>query len=139
MIEPSDLVGAWRSAGQDLLHQDGSISHPMGTAPAGRIIYTADGHVMVISLGQRDVPATDPASLTEAQRAACADGCIAYSGRYRFHGEQLLHQIDLAIFPAWMGQTRVRIPSLEGDKLTLTMLPDAEGAIGRVYWVREAG
>ena len=136
MITREQLIGAWRSGGSDLLHPDGTVSHVMHPRP-GRIMYTACGHMCVVSGFADGVPNQEPAQLTDAQKAAAAEACVAYSGRWELDGEQLLHTIDVAIFPAWIGSTRVRFPSIEGNRMTYRTLPDAAGNTPRIYWLRE--
>ncbi len=138
MISEAELVGAWNAAGQDRLGPDGRVSGAVGAAAPGRIIYTEGHQLMVISVARDDLPAAPAERLDEAALAAVARACTAYAGRWELVGERLLHHIDIAIFPAWMGTTRVRFPSLAGDLLTLTTLPEADGCVTRIYWRRAA-
>jgi hypothetical protein len=139
MITEAELIGAWNAAGQDRLGPDGRVTGAVGAGAPGRIIYTAEHQLMVISITSDDLARAPAEQLDEAARAAIASACTAYAGRWELVGERLLHHIDIAIFPAWMGTTRVRFPSLAGDLLTLTTLPEADGSVTRIYWRRAAG
>ena len=136
MVTEADLVGAWHAAGQDRVEPDGRVIPIIPASAPGRIMYTAEGWMSVVATSGSPVAKGEPTSLTEAERAAAATACTAYTGRWELKDGQLLHHIDAAIFPAWAGQSRVRIPSIQDGLLTLTMLPDATGAVGRVYWRR---
>ncbi len=137
VITRAQLIGAWRSGGSDLLHPDGSVSHVLPPSP-GRIMYTEDGHMCVVSGFAAEVPAQEPGQLSTAQKAAAAEACTAYSGRWELQGERLLHFIDVAIFPAWVGTTRIRFPLISGDRMTYRTLPNPDGSTPRIYWLREA-
>ncbi len=136
MITEAELIGAWDAAGQDRLGPDGRVSGAVGATAPGRIIYTAEHQMMVLAITSEDLPKAAPEQLDERARAAIASACTAYAGRWELTGDQLLHHIDIAIFPAWMNSTRVRFPSLSGDLLTLTTLPEADGSVSRIYWRR---
>jgi hypothetical protein len=136
MVTATDLFGAWNAAGQDRLNPDGTITQLIPASAPGRIMYTPEGFMSVVATNGTPLPTTEPTTLTEAQRAAAAMACTAYTGRWELKDGQLFHHIDAAVFPAWIGQSRIRIPKIDGDLLTLTMLPDPTGAVGRVYWRR---
>ena len=72
------------------------------------------------------------------ERAAAAEGVVAYMGRYDVKDDTVRHTIDAAINPNLVGTTQVRRVTLAGDDLTLSALPDEGGNFFRIRW-RRAG
>ena len=66
---------------------------------------------------------------------------IAYSGRFRVDGGDVIHQVEMSLFPNWVGTTQRRHVALEadGDRLVLTSDPFVvRGRLGvqRLTWER---
>jgi lipocalin-like protein len=51
------------------------------------------------------------------------EGFVAYAGRYRFHGDRVIHHVELSLFPNWVGSDQQRWLQLAGDRLTLSASP----------------
>jgi hypothetical protein len=84
---------------------------------------------------------TNPMSLdgiSAAERAAAAEGVVAYMGRYELKGDLLHHTIYAALNPNLVGTMQVRRATIVGDDLTLSALPDARGNFFRIRWRRAA-
>jgi hypothetical protein len=137
-----DLVGVWESDGEERVRPDGSVER----APArlARIMYTADGHMAVVSAYKDRRPVAEQGSrmdldgTTAEERAEATRGCVAYAGRFEVRGDIVHHHIDVALNPNLVGQTRTRRIAFIGDVLTLNTPPDAEGGHGRIRWKRVA-
>ena len=50
--------------------------------------------------------------------------------------DRVLHHVEVSLFPNWENVTQERFAKLEGDRLTLSIAPDKDGAVGRVFWQR---
>jgi hypothetical protein len=48
---------------------------------------------------------------------------VAYAGRYSFHGDRVVHHVELSLFPSWVGSDQERWVELAGDRLTLSASP----------------
>jgi hypothetical protein len=72
------------------------------------------------------------------ERAAAAEGVVAYSGRYEVKGDIVQHMIHSSLNPNLVGSTQIRRVTLNGDDLTLATLPDAKGNYFRIRWRRAA-
>src|SRR5262245_53948439 len=69
-----------------------------GEHPKGYLIYTPEGRMMVIVVADnRNPPKADE------DRIALHKHMVAYSGRYVVNGERVVHHVDVAWNPAWMG------------------------------------
>ena len=76
--------------------------------------------------------------IAAAERAAAAEGVVAYTGRYEVKGDIVQHTIHSSLNPNLVGSTQIRRVTLNGDDLTLATLPDAKGNYFRIRWRRAA-
>ena len=141
-MRAEDLVGAWRELGRDFVNGDGSIKPDIPRT--SQIMYTPDGFMGVVNTPAKRAPvgeASNPMSLdglSAAERAAAAEGVVAYTGRYEMKGDVVQHTIYSALNPNLVGTTQLRRVTLQGDDLTLATLPDAKGNYFRIRWRRAA-
>lgn len=141
-MRAEDLVGAWRELGRDFVNGDGSIKPDISRT--SQIMYTPDGFMGVVNTPARRARVSDgsnPMSLDgipAAERAAAAEGVVAYSGRYEVKGDVVQHTIHSSLNPNLVGSTQIRRVTLNGDDLTLATLPDAKGNYFRIRWRRAA-
>ena len=69
---------------------------------------------------------------------------LAYSGAYRIEGDKFITKVDIAWHPSWVGTEQVRFFHVEGDRLKITMAPQAMPRYGArigtgvLEWVRAA-
>ncbi len=119
-MKAADLVGSYVGHGQEYIAKDGSVRR---VATSARIVYTPEGMVMAVS-----TPVDrDPGS---------TKGVVAYAGRYDIKDGKVRHHIEVSLSAEMVGKVVVRTPGLDGDRLTLTTDPDAEGGFQRIYWER---
>jgi hypothetical protein len=119
------IVGAWRLVSWENRATDGEISYPMGLDALGYLIYTADGRFSVtISRADRATfTGGDLLGGTVQEKARAAEGVVAYAGRYSFHGDQMIHHVELSLFPNWVGTEQQRFAELSEDTLVLSASP----------------
>jgi len=135
-----DLVGVYRGLGEETVRGDGTVAS--SSSRNSQIIYTADGYMGVLSTITGRKPVKDPGprmdlnNLDAATRAEAAADVVAYSGRYEVKDGSVYHHIEMALNPSLVGQTRSRRIHLDGDNLTLTSVPDADGSFARIRWRR---
>src|SRR5262245_39097494 len=89
------------------------------TNERGFITYGSEGRMFVIIVrGERPKPESI-AKLSDPQRAELFRTMVAYSGTYKFDGENVEHQIDIAWNEIWAGTKQVRTVTIEGDRISL--------------------
>ena len=141
-MRAEDLVGAWRELVRDFVNGDGSIKPDIPRT--SQIMYTPDGFMGVVNTPAKRArlgETSNPMSLDgigAAERAAAAEGVVAYTGRYEIKGDVVQHTIYSALNPNLVGTTQLRRVTLQGDDLTLATLPDAKGNYFRIRWRRAA-
>jgi hypothetical protein len=67
------------------------------------------------------------------------EGFVAYAGRYSFHGDRVVHHVELSLFPNWVGSDQERSVELTGDRLTLSASPlllAGKQQVPRLVWER---
>jgi hypothetical protein len=141
-MRAEDLVGAWRELGRDFVNGDGSIKPDIPRT--SQIMYTPDGFMGVVNTPAKRARVSEGANpmsldgIEATERAAAAEGVVAYSGRYEVKGDVVHHTIYSALNPNLVGSTQERRATLNGDDLTLATLPDAKGSYFRIRWRRAA-
>jgi hypothetical protein len=99
------VLGAWELVSFVVRNATtGENRHPLGTAPRGLILYTADGH-MSAQLAKSDM-----------------GDYIAYGGRFSANEETstLHHEVTISMMPELLAQAQFRHASIDGDVLTLS-------------------
>ncbi len=145
------LQGVWQLLRWEIAYSDGRpSSFPYGEDAIGLIQYTHDGG-MAGTISRRDRPrlsGESVRSVPEAERLAAFESYFSYAGSYetRVHqGQaQVVHQVDLALNPNFVGSHQVRNVDFAADGgLTLSAsdpLPGAPGVMRhhRLVWRRKS-
>jgi Lipocalin-like domain len=124
-MSSNPLVGTWRLISWENRTLDGEVSHPLGEDASGYIAYNEDGYVFVAIMrpARRPFRSGDLLSGSAAEKASAAETYVSYCGRYEFHGDTVLHHVELSLFPNWVGVTQERLVTISGDRLTLSTRP----------------
>jgi hypothetical protein len=136
-----DLVGTWRLLAWRRT-VDGAVSYPLGENAEGVLIYTPDGRMAVTltAASRPALPENDPLGGPVEDRAAAYSGCLAYIGTYELRETEVVHRIELSLYPPWAGAEQVRPFTYTGDELVLHT-PPAQTPAGTVAnelaWARE--
>ena len=135
------LVGAWRLLSWENRAADGQITYPMGADALGYLLYTADGRfsVTISRRGRAGFAAGDLLSGTTEEQARAVEGFVAYAGRYSFHGDRVIHHVELSLFPNWVGSDQERWVELAPDRLILSASPlllAGKLQVPRLVWER---
>jgi hypothetical protein len=135
------LVGAWRLLSWENRAADGQITYPMGADALGYLLYTADGRfsVTISRRGRAGFAAGDLLSGTTEEQARAVEGFVAYAGRYSFHGDRVIHHVELSLFPNWVGTDQERWVELAGGRLILSASPlllAGRQQVPRLVWER---
>jgi hypothetical protein len=135
------LVGAWQLRSWENQADDGRVTYPMGTDALGSLLYTADGRfsVLISRAGRVRFAAGDLLGGTTEEQARAVEGFVAYAGRYSFHGDRVVHHVELSLFPNWVGTDQERSVERTGDRLTLSASPlllAGPQQVPRLVWER---
>ena len=125
------LVGNWTLLSYVTEHPDGSRGKPYGEA-VGRLSYDAHGHMagQVMRPGRLEVA---PGQWGAQDVRSAYAGYIAYFGTYEVNEAQdtVVHHVEGALNPGWVGGDQVRRMRFDGDLLILSTDVRKGGALVR--------
>lgn len=144
MNGPDPLSGDWQLQDWSSVADDGSVVQPMGPAPMGILVYTPGGTMIttIATLGRPRLSSRDPLrGGPDDERRRAAETFIAYSGTYAYDGTDVVHTVEMSLYPNWVDTRQVRHVRLSdgGDTLELSTDPltlDGRRAVQRLTWRR---
>ncbi len=130
MIDATALLGTWKMVSwtREVI-ATGETSDAMAPNPIGYIALHADGRMMALVV-RRDRPAPAGPAPTDNQKAKLFDTMLAYSATYTVEDDRVVHHVDAAWNPAWLGDL-IRSYTLDGDTLTTSGAPSKGPATGQ--------
>lgn len=134
------FAGSWRLVSWENRTTDGRVTHPLGKDVSGYILYTADGHmnVAIAAGGRPRFAANDLLAGTAEEWARAAKTYASYAGTYEIGEGEVIHHVEVSLFPNWVGEEQRRFFEFEGDRLTLSTAPmTLAGIESRAYLVWE--
>ena len=129
MTAPAErLVGTWRLADWARVDADGKRT-PALPGATGLINYTADGFMFATLMGPNRAPFAgfDPMGGTAEETHRAMSTGLSYCGRWRMEGDRLFHNVELSMFPNWVGAEMTRTTRFENGRAYVTTLPITEG------------
>ncbi|MBT8341388.1 MAG: lipocalin-like domain-containing protein [Desulfatitalea sp.] len=115
------LVGVWALESFEIINKDGDIINPYGEQPIGYLLYTDSGY-MSVTIMNRERERCDAENFKCAnpyEKTKAAETYFSYCGRYEIQGDTVLHDVEISLFPNWVGTVQDRIMKIEGNSLLL--------------------
>ena len=133
--ENASIVGGWRLISASSTGADGGRSEtPFGISPTGMLIYTPGGHmVAIISYSGRPPLTGDRVAAPPSERAQAFATSFAYSGRYTFLCDRVVHHVEVSTVPNWVGTDMTRTVKIIGDRLILGTPPIMRGGASSTF------
>ena len=102
---------------------------PHGDSPVGRISYDAAGRMSAMLLPPGREPVGQSGSAEDFR--AMMRGVVVYFGSYTIDEAtgRVIHHVEAASNPAWIGDDFVRWYRFEGNRLTLSLNPEFQGTL----------
>ena len=126
------LIGSWDLVSYDLRTPSGKTTQPLGADPAGRISYDGAGRMSahLMRRGVQKFRAAKREESTADEMVAAWRGYVGYFGRYTVDEKAavVIHHVEGAWYPNYVGSKQIRRYRFEGDRLTL----EADSASGHV-------
>ena len=119
-IEKTQLLGRWRIVEWVQHFDDGRRLYPLGRDLNGFIQYDADRMFCFLCSADRKPLSGSQWTAPDAEKAAAYASCLAYSGTYDVSGNEVLHRVDVSLYPNWVGTTQRRRAKLEDERLVLS-------------------
>lgn len=133
------LLGTWTLLRFEELDGGGvPVRFPFGPDAGGLLVYTPDGRMsaQLSTAGRPRFAAGGGLAERARERAGAFDTFVAYCGRFRVDGDEVAHEVELSLYPNWIGTTLRRRVRFDGEQLTLTTAPDRAGRAQRLIWRR---
>jgi hypothetical protein len=129
-MERNPFIGAWVLESCEACGSDGRVSYPWGQGARGYLLYSADGCMSVTAMSAERL-----AQAGGDGKAASPGVFVSYCGRYEVREDRVVHSIEVAVNPAWVGTSQVRYFKHQGDRLFLTTPPAREGEVETVAYL----
>jgi hypothetical protein len=135
-----NIVGSWKLLAWRRLEVD-TVIYPLGEDATGILIYAEDGSMAVqMTAAQRpSIPTADPLGGDAEQRAAAYSTCVAYFGAWEVDDGNIIHHVEVSLFPNWSGTVQARPFTCHGQELVLRTPPVAGPngtVVNEMSWVR---
>ena len=136
----SRFIGVWKLLSCERKRKDGSITYPYGEKPVGRITYDRAGRMsaQLMKPGRKQVSQGAIRDATIEEMREAVTGFTAYYGKFDVDTAAgvVIHHVEAALTPRWVGTDLKRAYEFSGNRLTLTAT-DSDGVI-RLVWERES-
>lgn len=122
----SSILGTWRLLSWYNELEDGTRIYPLGEDATGFISYSSDGFVFVqmVAANRAHYSVNDPFGGSIEEDALAIKSQISYSGSFFERDSQVVHVVEAATCPNWVGTEQVRNVEFFDSKLVLS----AQGA-----------
>jgi hypothetical protein len=134
------LVGSWRLISFNIQDSNGRTTYPFSQDAQGRLIYEPDGRmaVQIMDPTRPRFTSDDPLITSEAEVRAAFGGYTAYYGTYSVNPDEqtIVHHIEAALLPNWVGTNQRRLFEFDGKVLTLKgplLLGGVQGVVSLVW------
>ena len=132
------FIGAWRLRSYQLRLASGEVTEPFGDRPMGRLLYETNGQMSAQVIASAPAPFvnSDPADATAEESDRAWRNYVGYWGKFTVNTEArtVVHHVEGAWFPNWIGQDQVRSFRFEDNRLTLEA--DSPAWHAKLVWER---
>jgi hypothetical protein len=122
--DSQSLIGTWKLISDKQVKADGSSSDLYGVSPLGQLIYDSNGHISLhlLTPDLTKCGTQDRRKCPDSAARSAFDNYLGYWGHFKVSagGKSVLHNIEGASVPDWIGTSQERFFELSGDRLTLT-------------------
>jgi Lipocalin-like domain len=138
VMKREELVGVWRLESCDVSDGSEVVLRPFGDAPVGFLVYTNEGTMTAAIMrgGRKHCAANDILMATDAEKVSLVEGYLSYAGTFDIRGDRIVHQVEVSLFPNWVGMSHERIARIDGSVLELFTDPVLLGGRSRVAHMR---
>jgi hypothetical protein len=109
------IVGVWKPISYVSKDEETGVeTKPWGEKPQGFMVYTADGFMSGIGTADGRTAPTGAGEKLAEERAKLFASMTSYAGRYTVESDRVIHHVEVAWNPAWVGTDQVRYVTFEG-------------------------
>jgi hypothetical protein len=124
--QKSTIVGTWKVTSISVLMVNtNEVLHPVGDHPVGYLEDSPGGHM--VTFMSTGTPKRPTVPYTDADRADIYAGIYAaYAGTYRVEDNKVIHHVDASFYPEQIGRDLTRNIEIDGNRLTIKLVPLVE-------------
>lgn len=119
-MDETKLHGRWEIVEWVQHYDDGRKMYPLGKDVKGFIEYGGEHIVCFLCSAERRPLTGSQWTAPESEKAKAYSTCLVYSGRYTVMGDEVLHHVEMSLYPNWVGTTQRRRAEFQDGRLTLT-------------------
>ena len=133
------FIGTWKLTSVETRDENGELFRRGHRT--GYLLYSEEGYMSVAFMkeGRPTFSSGDIRGGTVEEKMAAVEGYVSYSGRFEVDGDNVIHHIEVSLFPNWVGVRQERLYEFDGDRLTLStplMLVGGKQLSTHVIWER---
>jgi hypothetical protein len=119
------IIGTWKLVSMTTLDETtGKESHIWGENPIGFLTYTSGGRMSaVLAAAGRRISSESAGGATVEEQAMLFRDSIAYAGRYTVTEAGVIHHVEVATDPTWIGKDQLRFARIDGNRLIISSPP----------------
>jgi len=109
------IIGIWKLVSWEKeIIATGQRSLFLGKEPAGYLIFTPEGRMMVLITGEGRLGLN-----TNQHCAELISSMYSYTGMCKIDGDKFITKVDVAWNPGWVGNNQIRSFKIDGDRLQI--------------------
>jgi len=118
------IVGLWKlTSHTNKVVGTGALEYPFGEHPTSYQLFGRGGEMLNLIIGENRKAPAGP-SITDAEKAALFNTCVAQIGTYKIEGNKVLYHYVATLAKVQDGTERTYTAEMDGNKkLTLTASP----------------
>ena len=124
-IAESQIVGTWKLVSMTYRDESTGMETDLwGKDPIGFLSYTHGGRMSaVIAAHNRKIAAQTVSEASIEEQAMLFRNSFGYAGSYTLTKDRVVHHVEVATDPTWIGQDQVRFSRFDGNRLIITGEP----------------
>jgi hypothetical protein len=117
------FAGVYKLVSYQRKAPNGDVTGPYGPNPVGRITYDKAGRMSALLMRPGRKPPKDPGAVTLEEYREVHRGFVAYMGTFDVDetSRTVVHHVEAALHPAWVGTDLKRHYEFSGNRLTLSI------------------
>ena len=120
------IIGTWEFVSWVYTNEKNETVHYFEEGSEGVLMYDSGGNMnaQIMRPGRKKFASDAIAGGTELETKAAFDSYLAYFGKYHeSEPGKIVHKVEGALFPNWLGNEEVRYGQIEKDKLIIKTPP----------------
>ncbi len=107
------IIGGWHLVAWTIVYPDGKTTWPFGQRAKGQIVYTRDGQMSatIMAADRSTFTSSNVRTASQQEQAEAYVSYFHYAGSWTVQGDQVRHQVELALNPNLIGSVQTRSAS----------------------------